>query len=66
MTDKEADLQTLRQARPWLRSAVALLVWLHIIGEGEAYKDEAFDTAYSVADAFVTRLEQDVSSNSAA
>lgn len=50
------DLEVLRKGKPYLRSIVALLVWLRLGEDGK----ENVKRSYVYADTFLAQLEQDV------
>lgn len=50
--NKKADLESLREARPYLRTGVALIIWLR-------YR-EPIEEVYEWADEFLNKLEKDV------
>ena len=55
---KKDDLERLAEIRPYLRSALAFLLYMRI-----GHQVGAFDNAYSIADAFLARFIDDIESN---
>lgn len=51
--NRKADLETLRAARPYLRSGLAFIVWL-------VRRDIPLEEAPEWADSFLDTLEQDL------
>lgn len=57
MSNIEKDLETLEQAKPYIRSILAFILKLRM---GSTWGE---DTCYKTADSFIRQLEYDVKTN---